>query len=587
MLALLQYADVFLVGRLNASGSGRYAAIAVVAKTLVYVAIVLSYYLLPEASHRAPRRRPRAPPARRRPRPLRGAVRVAATPSRPSPRGRCSRSSTPTRLLGASGSLALLVARDGRCSASRSSSPRTCSRAACASPRPGSCSARRLAFWLVSTAHGAWHHDGAARPRGPARDRRRAGRDDRRGPRVAGTPLGSIADSRARDGVVDPMATEAATLEALVAALDDPRGPDRRVARPRRPRGRRLRAARRPRRHASGRPRASTSSCGPPWSRARRARSTRHGYRVVRWGGRYQVFPQVVSEAYRFRARHPDAVVDVWNGMPFFSPVWFHGPRLAVLHHVHGEMWRMTLKPAYAAVGDAIERHLAPLAVPHDADRHAVGLLARRDRRAAAGCPRAASTSSSPASTRATRRAGGAAPSPLVVAVGRLVPVKRYDVLFARARRGPGGRPDAALRSSSARATSGRGSRACAASSARRAGSSCAAASTTRALLALYRSAWLVASVLAARGVGDDAHRGGGVRDAGGRDRHRRAPRRGRRRRDGPARRRRRPTSARRSRRSSPTTSCARGSAVRRGRAPSGSPGRGPPRRSPLLDAGP
>jgi hypothetical protein len=55
MLALLQYVDVFLVGRLNPGGAGRYAAIAVVAKTLVYVAIVLSYYLLPEASigHRA------------------------------------------------------------------------------------------------------------------------------------------------------------------------------------------------------------------------------------------------------------------------------------------------------------------------------------------------------------------------------------------------------------------------------------------------------------------------------------------------------------------------------------------------------
>jgi hypothetical protein len=47
----------------------------------------------------------------------------------------------------------------------------------------------------------------------------------------------------------------------------------------------------------------------------------RSGYRVVRWGGRYQVFPQVASEAYRFRARRPDAVVDVWNGMPFFSPL--------------------------------------------------------------------------------------------------------------------------------------------------------------------------------------------------------------------------------------------------------------------------
>jgi hypothetical protein len=55
MLAFLQYVDVFLVGRLNQPGVGRYATIAVVAKTVVYVAIVLSYYLLPEASlgHRA------------------------------------------------------------------------------------------------------------------------------------------------------------------------------------------------------------------------------------------------------------------------------------------------------------------------------------------------------------------------------------------------------------------------------------------------------------------------------------------------------------------------------------------------------
>lgn len=50
MLAFLQYVDAFVVGRLYVAGSGRYATIAVVAKTLVYVAIVLSNYLLPEAS---------------------------------------------------------------------------------------------------------------------------------------------------------------------------------------------------------------------------------------------------------------------------------------------------------------------------------------------------------------------------------------------------------------------------------------------------------------------------------------------------------------------------------------------------------
>ena len=157
--------------------------------------------------------------------------------------------------------------------------------------------------------------------------------------------------------------------------------------------------------------------------------TTRNGYRVVRWGGRYQVFPQVASEAYRFRARRPDAVVDVWNGMPFFSPVWFHGPRLAVLHHVHSEMWRMTLKPAFAAVGDAIERHLAPLlyrttpvatlsASSRDEIIERLGLPARHVHVVEPGVePRYA-----PGGRRSTE--------PLVVAVGRLVPVKRYDVLI-------------------------------------------------------------------------------------------------------------------------------------------------------------
>ena len=90
--------------------------------------------------------------------------------------------------------------------------------------------------------------------------------------------------------------------------------------------------------------------------------ATRNGYRVMRWGGRYQVFPQVASEAYRFRERAPTPSSTSGTGCPSSRPLWFRGPRLAILHHVHAEMWRMTLKPAYAAVGDAIERHLAPLA---------------------------------------------------------------------------------------------------------------------------------------------------------------------------------------------------------------------------------
>ena len=49
LLAVLQYTDVVVVGRLDPSGAGSYAAISVACKALVYAAIVLSGYLLPEA----------------------------------------------------------------------------------------------------------------------------------------------------------------------------------------------------------------------------------------------------------------------------------------------------------------------------------------------------------------------------------------------------------------------------------------------------------------------------------------------------------------------------------------------------------
>jgi glycosyltransferase involved in cell wall biosynthesis len=157
--------------------------------------------------------------------------------------------------------------------------------------------------------------------------------------------------------------------------------------------------------------------------------TTRHGYRVVRWGGRYQVFPQVISEAYRFPKLRADAVVDIWNGMPFFSPIWQRGPRLCLLHHVHGEMWRMTLKPAAAAVGDTIERRLAPLVyrrtpvatLSASSREEIIGVLGLNARRVHVVEPGV-----EPQYTQGGRRSG----DPLVIAVGRLVPVKRYDVLF-------------------------------------------------------------------------------------------------------------------------------------------------------------
>ena len=87
---------------------------------------------------------------------------------------------------------------------------------------------------------------------------------------------------------------------------------------------------------------------------------SRNGYRVLRRSGRYAVFPGAAWEGIRMGHRPGDALVEIWNGMPFLSPLWYRGPRLVFLHHVHAEMWGMVLPPTLARLGDTMERRIAP-----------------------------------------------------------------------------------------------------------------------------------------------------------------------------------------------------------------------------------
>ena len=158
--------------------------------------------------------------------------------------------------------------------------------------------------------------------------------------------------------------------------------------------------------------------------------SWRDGYRVIRKAGRYMVFPRAAFSEMMGWHGGRDGLVEIWNGMPFFSPLWARTPHITLLHHVHAEMWDMTLPPAArAARPDARVAHRAA-DLPAHPDRHAVELVeARAGRRprlhATTWC-----TSCRRASTRGSRPGGEKSPTPLVVAVGRLVPVKRFELLI-------------------------------------------------------------------------------------------------------------------------------------------------------------
>ncbi len=168
--------------------------------------------------------------------------------------------------------------------------------------------------------------------------------------------------------------------------------------------------------------------------------ATRNGYRVIRRGSRYSVFPRAVgSEWIRHMGRY-DALVEVWNGVPWMSPVWCRRPHITFLHHVHGPMWDQLLPRPLAGIGRALEARLAPpfyrrtlTLTPSEATRQdLLGLGFRTDRVVAVN------NGVDPM----FQPGGERSPVPLVVCVARLAPVKRQDELIEAAmiarRRVPG-----------------------------------------------------------------------------------------------------------------------------------------------------
>ena len=161
------------------------------------------------------------------------------------------------------------------------------------------------------------------------------------------------------------------------------------------------------------------------------AEEQRGGYRVIRRGSRYSVFPRTVASELVRRMGPYDALVEIWNAVPFMSPVWCRRPRIGFLHHVHGPMWGQILPRPLAQMGAFTEARLAPpfyrrttMLTPSDATRAELLTLGFRPDKVTA-VPNGVEPFFQPGEERS--------PVPLVVAVGRLAPVKRFDRMIEAA----------------------------------------------------------------------------------------------------------------------------------------------------------
>jgi glycosyltransferase involved in cell wall biosynthesis len=86
-------------------------------------------------------------------------------------------------------------------------------------------------------------------------------------------------------------------------------------------------------------------------------------YPIVDSGGTFSQYARVPFAARRFRDW--DLVVDVSNGIPYFSPLWRRGPILCLVHHVHREQWRIRFPKPVAGLGWLLERRVVPFVYRH------------------------------------------------------------------------------------------------------------------------------------------------------------------------------------------------------------------------------
>jgi glycosyltransferase involved in cell wall biosynthesis len=149
---------------------------------------------------------------------------------------------------------------------------------------------------------------------------------------------------------------------------------------------------------------------------------TVNGVRFRRRGGRLTVYLRALWHVLRHRA---DVVIDVQNGMPFFSVLAARCPVIVLVHHVHREQWRVVLPAPLARFGWWVESWLAPRIYRNC--RYVTVSEVTRDELTGLGV----------APERITVVPNGTSPVPPVIAgdpseptlvtVGRLVPHKRVE----------------------------------------------------------------------------------------------------------------------------------------------------------------
>lgn len=152
---------------------------------------------------------------------------------------------------------------------------------------------------------------------------------------------------------------------------------------------------------------------------------TRDGVRFIRRGGKLGVYPKTLAGIALRRLGPIDLVVDVQNGMPFFTRLATRRPVVVLVHHVHREQWPVVYPGLAGRIGWWIESMLSPRLYA-DCQYIAVS-AATRDELGELGIDTGRVAVVHNGSDPAPDLTGVRAAEPTICVVGRLVPHKRVE----------------------------------------------------------------------------------------------------------------------------------------------------------------
>ena len=86
------------------------------------------------------------------------------------------------------------------------------------------------------------------------------------------------------------------------------------------------------------------------------------GVEIIRTGSPYTVYLNAMKEyLWNLRKRGYDCVIDDINGVPFFTPTYVKGPKLAIIHHFVNDVFFKELPLPGAVLGYMAEKAIRPI----------------------------------------------------------------------------------------------------------------------------------------------------------------------------------------------------------------------------------